>query len=958
MQVLRISDSHLARLTNLCFECAAEADLSFVGARLFPGILEAFSPEPQRTERAATLLCGAFLPEDLSRHALLEFPLLSDDGLTLGLFVIPDQLTPGTQESVKHYVDLATLIVRELLCAGAESLTRDPDRCSMPTLSAQIFGMSVEMFCIASIDGHFKRVNSAFVEELGYELNELLAQSILSLVHPDDRSATVTAAKTLAAEGSLKRFRNRYRCRNGNYVWLEWSCVLEQSDGLVYGIARNITEQIDAEQSVRSSNELLRTVSQTLMNFISLKESANPFDTMLEELLRMTASKYGFVGEVIYEDSGVPYLKSHALTNIAWSEETRNFYAAHAETGMEFRNLNTLFGQVMVTGRPVVSNSPATDPRAGGLPKGHPALNAFLGMPIYSGSALIGMIGLANRPGGYDEKLMSSLELFLSTCSNLILAFRAERARQNAERLLEAEELKRRTIVEAALDGILTINVNGHIDSCNLAVGEIFGYAPQEMTGRPLHMLFAREARDSLSEFIKNAVMDTEQRFRGEIDGVHCDGKSKPLDIALSAAKFAEEVMIVGVIRDVSLIHDAKRELIEARIAAEAANAAKSAFVAHMSHELRTPITGVIGMTELALETELSELQRDYLSTALDSSESLLFLVNDILDFSKIEAGQLVLESTTFDLRQILEMPLKEMSERAARKQLEFLASIDEKLPPLLIGDPMRLRQVLLNLMGNAIKFTDHGQVTLNVVVLATAPDAILVRFEVADSGIGISNLHQQKIFSAFAQADASISRKFGGTGLGLSISANLVEKMGGKIAVASTLGEGSSFHFDLRFATAQTSQRIRMNLATTSSDVSIRQTAYAQPPLKVLLAEDNLVNQKVVSTLLASKGHNVQVACNGQEAIEMARNTPFDIILMDLEMPVMDGVEAARVIRAEESGTGRRVPIMALTAHAVQGVSQICSEAGMDGHLSKPLKSREIVAAVEKMATLQRPPA
>jgi len=559
-------------------------------------------------------------------------------------------------------------------------------------------------------------------------------------------------------------------------------------------------------------------------------------------------------------------------------------------------------------------------------------MSAFLGMPIYSGSTLIGMIGLANRPGGYDQKMIAYLELFLSTCSTFILAYRAERARQGAATLLEAEELRRRTIVETALDGILTITDGGLIDSCNRAMSEILGYDSDALAGKPISMLFEREAKDLLENFILRASTDTDQRFRGEMDGIHRDGKRVPLDIALSAANLNGQIVIVVVIRDVSLIQETKRELIEAKLAAEAANAAnaanaaKSDFLAHMSHELRTPITGVIGMTELALETELSDVQRDYLSTALDSSESLLFLVNDILDFSKIEAGQLVLEHTAFNLREILEMPLKEMAGRAARKQLGFTASIDETLPPLLIGDPLRIRQVLMNLIGNAIKFTVQGQVTLHIRLLSSTAGDVLLRFQVIDSGIGISKANQNRIFSAFAQADPSISRNFGGTGLGLSISASLVERMGGRISVSSSLGEGSNFQFEARFQIADSKRDSQKKLAAGSTKrIGTAAAEGGKKSLKVLVVEDNVVNQRLISTLLAQEGHSVLLATNGLEAIEMAARNDFDIILMDIQMPAMDGLEASRIIRSAESLGTRRVPIIALTANAVNGVSQQC---------------------------------
>jgi signal transduction histidine kinase/CheY-like chemotaxis protein len=389
----------------------------------------------------------------------------------------------------------------------------------------------------------------------------------------------------------------------------------------------------------------------------------------------------------------------------------------------------------------------------------------------------------------------------------------------------------------------------------------------------------------------------------------------------------------------------AEAELQVAKKAAEEANRAKGEFLAYTSHEMRTPLNAIIGLTRAVMDSPLTGEQRDYLRRVRNAGDRLLALLNDLLDMSKIEAGKLEIERVDFNLREVLDEVIQEQLVRATEKGLQLNLDVAHEVPDHLIGDPLRLRQILLNLVGNAIKFTDKGTVTVSVALLERDSDAeCTLRVSVIDTGIGISPAKQATLFERYTQAESSTSRKFGGTGLGLSISKSLVELMAGTIGVHSRVGEGTEFFFVLPF-------ELRAAPAGTQAEESAATGDAVARVLRILVAEDNEDNQLLIELLLRKKGVDVTIVCSGEEALAQLDGKPFDLVLMDLEMPGMGGFAAVAALREHERGTGRRVPVIALSAHALVGYREKCLAAGMDDYLTKPIDPDTLYAAIDGYA-------
>ncbi len=498
-------------------------------------------------------------------------------------------------------------------------------------------------------------------------------------------------------------------------------------------------------------------------------------------------------------------------------------------------------------------------------------------------------------------------------------------------------------LFENANDVIYTHDLSGRLTSFNKAAERLTGYSREEVRAMSILDLTQPECRAGLRQWIDQLAGGGENNTF-EVEIVSRGGRMSILEVSARLIhQGGKPVEVEAIGRDVTDRKRVEAELERARRGAEAGARMKDQFLANMSHEIRTPLNGVIGLTALLLEGDLKPDQREYLEMVKSSADSLMTLINDILDFSKIEAGKFQLDPIEFVFRDYLSESSRLMHLRAIQKGIELNVEVSEEVPKKLIGDSGRLRQVLMNLLGNAVKFTEHGRVLLSVGTERLEPGLAVLHFAVKDTGIGVAPEKQAAIFEAFSQADGSTTRQYGGTGLGLAICSQLVAMMGGRVWVESELGQGSCFHFTARFGLPLAGEEEPATTISEAEPVIMPRTS--SNGLRILLAEDNLVNQRLVQGVLERHGYSVTMASNGLEVLRVLDSQRFDVVLMDVQMPELDGLETTRRIRHKEAAEGLpRLPIVAMTAHALKGDRERCLEAGMDDYISKPIHTPDLV--------------
>ncbi len=524
---------------------------------------------------------------------------------------------------------------------------------------------------------------------------------------------------------------------------------------------------------------------------------------------------------------------------------------------------------------------------------------------------------------------------------------RTERVVEQRTAELAESESRVRAVVDNVIDGIITINADGAIRTFNPAAESIFGYSADEVAGQNVKILMPPPYKDEHDGYLANYINTGNAKIIGigrEVEGRRKDGSTFPMSLAVSEIELGDKRMFVGVVRDITRFKQAEDALHAAKEQAENANRVKSDFLAMMSHEIRTPINGILGVLGLLKDTDLDGEQHNYVDTGHNSAEALLDIINDILDFSKIEAGKLEFEIVEFDLASLAEGVAEMLSPRASAKNIGLSLNIAEDAPNRLMGDPGRVRQILLNLAGNAVKFTLEGEVTISVSAVDETPSRTTLRFEVADTGIGIPEEKHDGLFAEFTTVDPSYSRKFEGTGLGLAISKRLVGMMGGEIGFTSAQRKGSTFWFTVGFEKASGES------AGPAPPKAAGAVSLAGRKLRILLAEDNPTNRLVIKAILRKAGQHVDAVANGMEAVEAVRTLPYDIVLMDVSMPDMDGLEATAAIRSMGEGKAD-IPIIALTAHAMKGDREKFIAAGMNDYLQKPANRDQILGMLAKWA-------
>ncbi|HYO98359.1 MAG TPA: response regulator [Polyangiaceae bacterium] len=940
----------------------------------------------------------------------------------------------------------------------------------------RFFTLSLDLLCIASVEGCFQRVNPAFERVLGYSEHELTTRDYLEFVHPDDHPATRLIMAELEAGVPTVSFENRYLCRDGSYKWLRWTAAPEPETGLVYAVAHDMTGSKESEMELRQREQLLSqaesivgagswewdlrtdtiSFSDELRRICNVSEwtSLTPFNLFLqaiapadreyvERTLRSASRErqpFAFEYHVTGTDGELRTIRSRGrvladasgriarllgtaqdVTDLQRADRQRNLLevvtrAIHSADTVQSALQATLdhvcladawdYGEMWVPSADgaVLECSPVfyagsfdlqtfraqTEKRLATREATLPArvwssmqaewhadvtstseavfcraeearsanLRTCVGLPLVAdGVALAVLVLLRRQVSPEDPRGLELLSTAMAQLGSLVLRKRAEAALRQSEERFQIAACATNDVI---YDLDLRTNALWLSDQLERNFGYPGGNVSLDWWAELIHPGDATAVDASLSAALRGAdsFWSEEYRFRCA-DGSY----SHVLDRGyILRDGNAEGVRMIGSMMDISERTRAAADLKQAKEAAEAAAQAKSAFLANMSHEIRTPLTAVLGFADLLLDPKLDDSERlNYAMTIRRNGEHLLALLSDILDLSKIEAGKMSVEEIEFSPARILTEVASLMRVRAIEKNLEFGLRYDSPMPLVVRSDPTRLRQIVLNLVNNAIKFTERGSVHIVARCDMNATSCTL-HIEVVDTGIGIAPEQTALLFQPFSQADASMTRRYGGTGLGLGICAPLAVALGGSIAVQSEVGQGSTFRLsipvraangsELTFATVEAFSPGAPEPLLVAGPISARTALQGT----VLLAEDGPDNQLLIASVLRKRGLDVTVVDNGRRAVERALGAlesgcPYDLVLMDMHMPELDGYGATAQLRAK----GYEGVIVALTAHAMAGERERCIAAGCDDYLTKPIEREKLLEALSSRLSEMR---
>ncbi|KAB2953419.1 PAS domain-containing protein [Heliorestis acidaminivorans] len=839
----------------------------------------------------------------------------------------------------------------------------------------QILSVSLDLLCVTDRDGRIIHVNQAWERDLGYPAQEVIQRHFLDFVHPDDIGDSLKLFSQLVIQDHLLTFDNRYRCNDGTYRTMEWRFRPHQK--LIYISARDVTERI----AERKTLEKIVTLTE---DFLQLSPEQTDYQKITDDLLQISGAKYACFN--LYNDSGNEFttmafsgLHNHIskLTSLLGFEVVGKKWVHNAFRKRKMgSNMTTRFSSLQELMGNVIPSSVAL------MLEKIFQFGELVVVKIEKDDVMIGDFTLF-MPVGVTFKNQSYVEIYTGQLGLVLTRQKQEKARQESES-------KYRNLVTNIPGIVFQCKLDKHYEMLFLSEGieRLTGYHFSDFIhkGKIFDNIICPEDREMVYKIIQEAVARNrsyEVTYRlicknGDIIWVSESGQPffdsnrtllwiDGVIIDITEQKKAEEERELANKQLQVAIEKANQLTVEA----QKANIAKSNFLANMSHEIRTPMNGICGFLDLLEGSALNEEQKSYIDQIKVSADILVTLVNDILDLSKIEADKLELEEVTFDVSKIAKSALVPSTLKAKEKNLNVHMLIDLDVPEVIKGDPTRLQQVLSNLVNNAVKFTDQGEVLVEVKRLRNQDATEELLFSVRDSGIGISKEAMKNLFQPFSQADASTTRKYGGTGLGLSICKKLVNRMGGRIWVESEEGKGSTFFFTIAHKEGEDgTQEESSSIASSKEEKQIEapqkeensqqeeqksQHEVATPTVgkpKILLVEDNPVNRLLFTKILQKKGYSCDIAENGLQATVACEAQAYDIVFMDCQMPVMDGYEATRVIRARErviEVDNKHTLIIALTAHAMKGDAEKCLAAGMDEYLSKPIVAEQVIALIER---------
>ncbi len=910
----------------------ASSDLRRIGETLFPEILQKAVKE---TEPESVVVRG-----EHAQNQLVIFSPLQNESELLGWIRVELSLDRVQQEAYRNLLTQGmfsiALIVMTIFLVRKTVRRLSFRLQASESKTRQVIDTALDAVVGMDAFGNVTDWNHQADVTFGWSREEVLGQNLAELIIPlEFRDAHHAGLAHFLHTGQSKILSQRVEVegcqKNGRRFPAELSVTsvkLEDGTWNFHAFVRDITEQKKASEALQVENSYIQLVQHAAV----VANEAEAVESALQKTLDLVCDFTGWPVGHVYLRSGdlAEELDSTGIWHLDNPQRFESFREVTEHT--TFPSGVGLPGQVLATGE-VAWIADVT--QASNFLRAQQAedikIKGGFAFPILAQGRVIAVLEFfSSRYEPPNPRWLEVINIIGVQLGHVV-------ERKKAEGALADTNARIQAIVGTAADGIITINEQGLIETFNRAAEKILGYEASEVLGLNVSRLMPSPYSEEHDSYIARYLSTGESRLLGtsrELVAKRKDGTIFPVEIAFSQVQLGNRLAFTGILRDITDRKSSLAELAEARDKALEAARLKSEFLATMSHEIRTPMNGVIGMTGLLLDTSLTPDQRRYADTVRSSGEALLTIINDILDFSKIESGKLEFETIDFDLRLCVDETLELLAEKSHAQRLELVGYVFADVPTALRGDPGRLRQVLLNLLGNAIKFTKSGEVTLQVFRLDEDDESVTIRCQVTDTGIGIPPDVVARLFQPFTQADSSTTRRFGGTGLGLAICKQLVEQMGGDIGVESTPGQGSQFWFTAR-------------LEKQSSGIDVKGcTVRSLEGLKVCCVDDHPTNRLLLAQYCLDWGLEAVVAATPAEAVGLlkaaaSRGKPFDLAILDMEMPEMDGQSLAEVIKGDPAIS--QVRLVLLTSLGRRGDAARAREVGFVGYLTKPVRQQKL---------------